>query len=181
MRCFTQEKNVFKFRNGIKKSEFLFLEEFDVLTDRPGAQHEILPKSYSSSGNRKNLPTQFLWQGRYFTLNFKNIDRFLPAAKGRQREFMCFKENWDAGRQQQCLCVCLPKCSCSMNHILKSYIRFGLWVKGGFYFPPGKNWIWWKKEIYYYSGFDRNNNWKAGSPRTRSLFIQVQYIVFIKG
>lgn len=67
---------------------------------------ELFQKSYNSSGNRKkNLPTHFLWRRRYFIANFKNIDRFLPAAKGRQGEFMCFKENWDAGRQHQRLCV----------------------------------------------------------------------------
>jgi len=53
-----------------KKSDFCSLKIFKVLIDCPDEQHETFPKSYSSSGNRKNLPTQFLPQRRYFILNF---------------------------------------------------------------------------------------------------------------
>lgn len=134
---------LFGCRDDDVKSDFCSLKIFKVLIDCLDAQHEILPKSYSSSRNRKNLPTQFLSQRRYFILNFKNIDRFLPSVKGRQSEFICFKENWYSGRQHQCLCVYLAQCSCHpMQLCYESYpeeLYFGQWLKFGFFFP-GENW-----------------------------------------
>lgn len=70
-------------------------------------------------------------------------------------------------------------CSCTMNHILKSYIRFGLWLKSGFFSRESLNLV--KSEMYYYLRYNCNNYWKAENPKIRSLVIWVQCIVFING
>lgn len=91
-------------RTDDKKYNFSSSKIFKVLMDCPDAQRETFPKSYNSSGNRKNLPTQFLSQRRYFMGNLKNIDRFLPSVKERRCEFICFRENWYSGTSMS-MCV----------------------------------------------------------------------------
>lgn len=126
-------------RTEDKKYNFSSSKIFKVLMDCPDAQRETFPKSYNSSGNRKNLPTQFLSQRRYFMGNLKNIDRFLPSVK--EVWVYMFQRKLIFWHIYVYVCIfqnaAVIRCNCTVHHILKRYVRCRLWVKFGF--SPRKN------------------------------------------